>query len=218
MAIEEFSMPIDSDFVLYQGWVTRNTRRRRGNSDASVPSSVSTTFSSKSSPFPIRSVERRRNTVDTSNFYRYTSRMSVDVSLAQASAQIMSPPPMYRTLPDIDNQDCIYDHMSTASSLPADKCQLDTKSHMIIAPLSPPQSPLVTSLPLLKLHASSLPLPQIPLPPIPETPNSANSVDQTSSSEISQSSNNVVTCLVLDNKKICLARPRLVQIKLAGSA
>ncbi|KAJ1791285.1 hypothetical protein IW143_004373, partial [Coemansia sp. RSA 520] len=215
MAMEEFSMPIDSDFVLYQGWVTRNTRRRRGNSDASVPSSVSTTFSSKPSPFPIRSVERRRNTVDTSNFYRYTSRMSVDVSLAQASAQVMSPPPLYCALPDIDNQDCIYDHMSTASSLPADKYQLDTKSHMIIAPPSPPQSPQVTSLSLLKLHASSLPLPQIPLPPIPETPSSASSVDQTSSAEMSQSSN-VVTCLVLDNKKICLARPRLVQIKSAG--
>ncbi|KAJ1857072.1 hypothetical protein GGH12_002334 [Coemansia sp. RSA 1822] len=217
MAVEEFSMPIDSDFVLYQGWITRNTRRRRGNSDASVPSSVSTKFISKPTPFPIRSVERRRNTVDTSNFYRYTSRMSVDVSLAQAPAQIMSPPPLYCALPDIDNQDCIYDHMSTASSLPADKCQLDTKPHMIIAPPSPPQSPLVTSLPLLKQHASSLPLPQIPLPPIPETPSSASSVDQTSSAEISQSSD-VVTCLVLDNKKICLARPRLVQIKLASSA
>ncbi|KAJ2671323.1 hypothetical protein IWW42_003446 [Coemansia sp. RSA 1085] len=88
MSTEEFTIPIDSEFVLYQGWVTRNTRRRR-KSDASVPSTI------------------------------------------------------------------------------------------------------------------SLPVPQIPLPPIPE---------HVSESSVAEQANGSVTCLVLDNKKICFARPRLVQI------
>ncbi|KAJ2359389.1 hypothetical protein IWW50_003654 [Coemansia erecta] len=217
MAAEEFSMPIDCDFVLYQGWVTRNTRRRRGMSDASVPSSVSTT-DKVPRPLSIRSVERRRNTIETSNFYRYTSRMSADECLVQSPPQIMSPPPQYRAQPDVNSQVFFYDHMPSAPPLPADKTWLDADSHMIISPISPPQSPLVTSQPLLKRHASSLPLPQIPLPPIPEIPSSASSIKQADSADASQCSDNMVTCLVLDNKKLCLARPRLIQIKPHGSA
>ncbi|KAJ2306510.1 hypothetical protein IWW55_001422 [Coemansia sp. RSA 2706] len=214
MAIEEFSLPIDGDFVLYQGWVTRNTRRRR-KSDASVPSSMSSTNSSAPSPLPIRSSERRRNTVTASHFYKYTSHMSADERLVQSPPDFLSPPPRYQAIPTINSPVYADDQMPTASSLPADMSQLDTDSHMIILPPSPPHSPPAASQPAynqLKRQASSLPLPKIPLPPIPEDVSGASSANRAS-----QSSDAAVTCLVLDNKKICFARPRLVQIGSPGS-
>ncbi|KAI9481877.1 hypothetical protein LPJ55_002328 [Coemansia sp. RSA 990] len=200
MSTEEFTIPIDSEFVLYQGWVTRNTRRRR-KSDASVPSTMSST-SSSCSPVPIRRAERRRNTVNTSHVYNLHSRMSADKHLVQSPPQI----PAQLPLPDssVNNSEFLQNPM-TASSLPADLGQLDTSNHMMFVPLSPPQSPSSFSRPVYsrKRHASSLPVPQIPLPPIPE---------HVSESSVAEQANGSVTCLVLDNKKICFARPRLVQI------
>ncbi|KAJ2851374.1 hypothetical protein IWW36_001141 [Coemansia brasiliensis] len=210
MSAEEFTIPIDSEFVLYQGWVTRNTRRRR-KSDASVPSTMSSTSSSFStvSPIPIRRAERRRNTVNTSHFYKFNTNMSTDRCLVQ------SPPQIPAQLPQLDSSvnNSFSQTLMTASSLPADLSQLDTSSHMMFVPLSPPQSPSSFSQPACnrKRQASSLPVPQIPLPPIPEHANESSTVEQTNNALL-QSANNSVTCLVLDNKKICLARPRLVQI------
>ncbi|KAJ2454575.1 hypothetical protein EV183_001446 [Coemansia sp. RSA 2336] len=209
MSTEEFTIPIDSEFVLYQGWVTRNTRRRR-KSDASVPSTMSSASSSSSSPIPIRRAERRRNTVNTSHFSNLYTRMSTDTQL------VRSPPQMPAQLPQLNsgvNGSALLQTPMTASSLPADLSQLDARNHMMFVPLSPPQSPSSFSQPVYsrKRQASSLPVPQIPLPPIPEHANEPSAAEHANNAQ-AQNANNSVTWLVLDNKKICFARPRLVHI------
>ncbi|KAJ2079522.1 hypothetical protein H4R24_003722 [Coemansia sp. RSA 988] len=82
---------------------------------------------------------------------------------------------------------------------------------MVLTPLSPPQSPR-EAIPLFtprKRQGSSLQPPQRPLPAIPELP---NTVPTTPTTLLDEPVDDMVKCIVLDSKKICLARPRLIQI------
>ncbi|PIA13415.1 hypothetical protein COEREDRAFT_11500 [Coemansia reversa NRRL 1564] len=216
MLPEQFMMPLDGDMVLHQGWITRESRRRR-KSDASIP--FNTTENTTSS------AGRRRNTVAAANFHSHPQTHSLPAAPPQGQVlQSLASPET-----PLGSSTCSHDldpAPSSSFSMPAES-QLSEEAvtanpcgdvpsdmHMIVlTPLSPPQSPReVSSLANTsrKRQGSLLQPPQTPLPAIPEQ---ASTAPTTPTTQLSEFADDMVKCIVLDSKKICLARPRLIQIR-----
>ncbi|KAJ2611399.1 hypothetical protein H4S08_003173 [Coemansia sp. RSA 1365] len=215
MLPEQFMMPLDGDMVLHQGWITRESRRRR-KSDASIPFNTTENTANISG--------RRRNTVAAGNFHSHpeTSGLSATPPQDDILQSLATPEtPLGFSTPshDLDPASSSSFSMPAESQLSeeavtAHSCgDVPSDMHMmVLTPLSPPQSPRETT-PVYtsrKRQGSLLQPPQTPLPAIPEQSSTVPTTPTTQSSEFAD---DMVKCIVLDSKKICLARPRLIQIK-----
>ncbi|KAJ2798063.1 hypothetical protein H4R20_004956 [Coemansia guatemalensis] len=220
MLPEQFMMPLDGDMVLHQGWITRESRRRR-KSDASIlPSTAKNNTSSAG---------RRRNTVAAGDFHSLPQAhdMSATPSQERLPQSLPSPGASFGSSTRSHGLDFA---TSSSFSVPAESQLSDgaVAAHpcgdvpndmhmMVLTPLSPPQSPREASPHAYisrKRQGSSLQPPRRPLPAIPEQ---SSTVPTSPTAQPAESSDDMVKCIVLDSKKICLARPRLIQIRPRGS-
>ncbi|KAJ2713139.1 hypothetical protein H4R19_002402 [Coemansia spiralis] len=223
MADKVFAMPVDSEFVLVQGRVARNNRLRR-MSDASMPSTMST--------LAPRQPGRRRNTVSTAFIRDHSASLPSEPQIRRATvlpgpmaspafgfmAKFVPVPPLTLglpatpPLPSLPEDDDLSLGMSSCGSLLTDDVSMD------FPPLTPPLSPvpreavpqktlryaasLPTMLPAIPEHAAAPASPTCGEPPM-TAPAAGRPYDRHADD---------VTCILLDNKKILLARPRLVHI------
>ncbi|KAJ2070623.1 hypothetical protein GGH13_003902 [Coemansia sp. S155-1] len=228
-----FSMPTDSEFILAQGRMAQETRRRR-MSDASVPSAMST-ISTRSNPqcdqYPGRAHERRRNTLGSTMFQTPPPPNSAGMFPPTPTRPSTSPRPA-----------CAVNNLTAAgrvdiSPLPLQAAAYKDSPHVLfLMPLTPPQSPAAarsltsmqsTCQQLRRTNANML-----PLATIPERLASVNEeafIDK-STHRSPPPAFNILTAaaescedmensrhIVLGSKKIRLARPRLVQILPSGN-
>ncbi|KAJ2006846.1 hypothetical protein GGI04_001730 [Coemansia thaxteri] len=233
-----FSMPTDSEFILAQGRMAQETRRRR-MSDASVPSSMSTIPHSSSSHLLLgqstgRPQERRRNTLG-STMFQTPPVCSNDAFHHEQLRPSTAPLP---ALPAAANT-AQHQHTNLANvrnSPPAAKSK-DSPHVLFLMPLTPPQSPAATKstepLPFNSTYAQPRHANAILQPPLATIPercisayDSASMVgslpcptpafDQLTATDSCEDIANT-RHIVLGSKKICLARPRLIQIPLPTS-
>ncbi|KAJ2028940.1 hypothetical protein IWW57_001935 [Coemansia sp. S610] len=211
-----FSMPTDSEFILAQGRIAQETRRRR-MSDASVPSAMSTT-PTHHCHYPGRATERRRNTLGSTMFQTPPPPSSTGIfPPARPSTSPGSAFPYAASSPSPGQR------AEISASL-----QLCKDSHvLILMPLTPPQSPaaarpLTSAQPSCQQQRRANAAVMPPLATIPERHTAVNeeaSIDKdrpplvfniltAGSCEDMENSRHIV----LGSKKIRLARPRLVQI------
>ncbi|KAJ1736168.1 hypothetical protein LPJ61_000127 [Coemansia biformis] len=227
MAGEVFPMPVDCEFVLVQGRVARNSRLRR-MSDVSMSSTLAP-----------RTPGRRRNTVGTSHPYEHTSTQlsgpPTPLSPIQPTRALPGPgaspafgiatarppvPPLHIGLPavpplySLPEEDDLSLGMSSCGSLLIDDLSVE------LSPLSPPPSPPAGKAEPWQAKGFAASLPTL-LAAIPEHTGIATPASPTceeppvtapAHGRASDDHEDAVTCFFLDNKKICLARPRLVHI------
>ncbi|KAJ2332554.1 hypothetical protein GGI00_002733 [Coemansia sp. RSA 2681] len=226
-------MPTDSEFILAQGRIAQETRRRR-MSDASVPSSMSTIPTQSHSlfgQFPGRQFERRRNTLGSAMFQTPPPPSSAGMFPLTPARPATSP----QSAKPHESGSLAVARRAEASPLPLQTAECADNSHVLfLMPLTPPQSPaaarsLTSALSSCqqeqqrRTHVASMP----PLATIPERYTAVNkeaSIDGSMPRPPPQGFNILTTAadscedfensrhIVLGSKKIRLARPRLVQI------
>ncbi|KAJ2866431.1 hypothetical protein GGH94_001550 [Coemansia aciculifera] len=226
-------MPTDSEFILAQGRMAQETRRRR-MSDASVPSAMSTT-STHSNPlydqYPGRAHERRRNTLGSTMFQTPPPPSSAGMFLPTPARPSTSPHPAMT---------CAVNNLTATdtSPLPLQTAACKDSPHVLfLMPLTPPQSPaaarsLTSMQPSCQQQRRTNATVMPPLATIPERLSVVNEeafIDKsihrspplafnvlTAAAESCEDMENS-RHIVLGSKKIRLARPRLVQILPSGN-
>ncbi|KAI9501902.1 hypothetical protein GGI25_000218 [Coemansia spiralis] len=195
-----FSIPLDSDLVLNQGHVAQANRRRR-KSEAAL-------HYMKKMSIPNRSVggapERRRNTLSTTT-YQCPSPAATDETMLSPSKTAFS---LCTSASAGHFSACSHQHdilmRPTSPLVPSDilgHSMDECEGMLVLTPLSPPLTPDQPTY-------SQLPSPTVSCPASPHASFFKHDVSALKTS----ASDPAVTCLLLDNRTIRLARPRLVQI------
>ncbi|KAJ1646108.1 hypothetical protein J3B02_006136 [Coemansia erecta] len=216
-------VPSDSDFILLRGRMAQETRRRR-MSEPAIPSSMSTAASQSD-----RTSERRRNTLDatisTAGLISPPTSPEPSVSNSQMLTAMMLKNKQ-RVAPLLVGKMATILPPQAQQKAKWTACdQQETSSGPLASPIMSPSAEQ-----LRRYHAADTVSPSLAC--IPEgtfSSDAAGSADQQQvtpsrtataqavlSSEQRDHHNGLVNLIVLDNKKIRLARPRIIRIKSSG--